>query len=76
MGFSTVIVFGAVGVGTAILSHVLTSSGKAEIAKQSTLAVELIMWGAIVTLMAADMTEAAQQIGSLGSLFTMPTLGQ
>ena len=66
------ILFGAVGVGTAILSHVLTATGKSGIAQQATLAVELVMWGAIVTLMAADMTEAAQSIGALGKLFTLP----
>ncbi len=71
MGFSTVILFGAVGVGTAILSHVLTSTGKAGIAQQATLAVELVMWGGIITILGADLAEAAKEIGSLGSLFTL-----
>lgn len=69
MGFGTLAIMGGVGVAWSIVSHVLQGTGKGEIAKQGTLAVELLMWGVVIALLAADATEALSKIGGLAGQF-------
>ncbi len=69
MGFGTLAVMGGVGVAWAVVSQVLEGNGKGQLAKQGTLALELLFWGAIIALLAGDATEALTQIGGLASQF-------
>ncbi len=59
IGVSTLLIFAGAGVATGIASSVMTALGKGEIAKQGTLAVELVLWGSVIALLASDINAAA-----------------
>ena len=68
-GFGTLAIMTGIGLVTAVGSSVLTGAGKGEIAKQGTLAVELILWGAIASLLAGDAISIMQKFSALGATF-------
>lgn len=69
MGFGTLAIMGGVGVAWAVVSQVLEGTGKGQLAKQGTLALELLLWGVVIALLAGDASEALGKIGGLAQQF-------